>query len=613
MSETVIGIDLGTTNTCVCVHLNNKLKILENKEGGRTTPSYVFFTEQNSVIVGQYAKRMADVKPEYGIYEIKRLVGRKYDDPYIKKNLNYLPFQVTNISNDPVVVVQTKTQVFKRSPQELCAYILGKIKSDAEAKLGHPINKAVITVPAYFNIAQREMTLAAAKTIGFIVLKLLNEPTAAALSYYYEHKSSDGDGYSLVYDLGGGTFDVAILQRNGSDITILGVDGETHLGGHDFDNLLVEHVCQVLISQYNYNPKNDRRNMRRLNNECEEVKKMLSESEETSIILNAFVPNSNIVEIPITRGQFESKAEHLFQKTIDIMTRCLEKVNLKKSDIKEVILSGGSTRIPKIQSMISAYFNGKVLNKFINPDECVAEGAAIQAALLSKNPSQTISQIKITDVTALSLGISDFVDVMTFMIKRNTPIPVTKTTKRVTVYNNQANMSFDIYEGERLNAKKNYFLGHLEITDLTPAPPGQCGVTVVMTVDQNGILTVKATETVSNRTKDVKIVYTRGSRSDGDIKKVVVEAEENTAEDERFRQFADIKGFVYKYCIRAMYNFEEKGLVATHKDVYDKCSDVLKKLKDLDVDDEKEVIKLKQQVVPLCKPLEKKYAFKYMP
>ncbi|EFA02300.1 heat shock 70 kDa protein [Tribolium castaneum] len=611
MSETVIGIDLGTTNSCVCVHLNNKLKILENKEGGRTTPSYVFFTE-HSFIVGQYAKRMADAKPEYGIYEIKRLVGRKYDDPYVKKNLNYLPFKVTNISNEPVVVVQTKNQVLKKSPQELCAYILGKIKSDVEAKLGHPVDKAVITVPAYFNIAQREVTLAAAQTAGFSVLKLLNEPTAAALSYYYENKSNV-DGYSLVYDLGGGTFDVAILQRSGSDITIVGVDGETHLGGHDFDNLLVEHVCQVLINQHNYNPKNDRRNMRRLNNECEEVKKILSEAEETNIILNAFVPNQNTVDIPITRAQFEAKAEQLFQKTIEIVTRCLEKVSLEKSDIKEVILSGGSTRIPKIQSLISAYFGGKILNKFINPDECVAEGAAIQAALLSKDPAQAISQIKITDVTPLSLGIADFVDVMTFMIKRNTPIPVTRTTNRVTVYNNQANMSFHIYEGERLDAKKNYFLGRLEITDLTPAPPGQCSVTVVMTVDQNGILTVKATETVSNRTKDLKIVYTRGSRSDSDIKSVVVEAEENKKEDELFKQFAEVKGYVVKYCIRAMYNFENKGLVATHKDAYDKCNDVLNRLKDLDVDDEKEVKKLKVEVLALCQPLQKKYAFKHMP
>ncbi|RZC38140.1 HSP70 and/or MreB Mbl domain containing protein [Asbolus verrucosus] len=448
------------------------------------------------------------------------------------------------------VYISSKSQIIKKSPQDLCTCILEKLKSDAESKLGHPVNKAVITVPAYFNIAQREVTLAAASQAGFTVLKLLNEPTAAALSYYYENRCSDGESFSLVYDLGGGTFDVAILSRKNSDINILGVDGDTHLGGHDFDNLLVEYVCQILITKYNYNPKSDRRNMRRLNNECEETKKILSVVEETTIILTAFLTNPNTIEIPITRKEFEKMGDHYFKKTIDIVDRCLKKTNLTKDDIKEVILSGGSTRIPKIQSMICDYFNGKTLNRFINPDECVAEGAALQAAMLSKDPSQRISHIKVTDVAALSLGISNFVDLMTFLIKRNTPIPTSNTTKRITVYNNQTNMTFDIYEGERADAKKNHFLGFLEICELTPTPPGQCSVSVTMSIDQNGILTVTATETVSNKTKNVKIVYTRGYRSDSEVKNVVVDARENEEEDERFRKFADMKGYLIKYCIK---------------------------------------------------------------
>ncbi|KAJ3659412.1 hypothetical protein Zmor_011101 [Zophobas morio] len=614
MSETVIGIDLGTTNSCVSLHINNKLKILENNEGGRITPSYVFFTDQNAVIVGQYAKRMADVKPEYGIYEIKRLVGRKFDDPYVKNNLTYLPFQVKNISNEPAIIIQGKNQILKKRPQDLCTYILEKIKNDSEAKLGHPIDKAVITVPAYFNIAQREVTLAAARQAGFTVLKLLNEPTAAALSYYYENKcSGDEQSYSLVYDLGGGTFDVAVLRKKGSDIDILGVDGETHLGGHDFDNLLVEHVCQILISKYNYTPKNDRRNMRRLHNECEEAKKILSICEDTTIILNAFITTHNSIEIPITRTEFENLAKTLFGQTIEIVDRCLIKVNLTKNDIKEVILSGGSTRIPKIQTMISDYFDGKKLCKFVNPDECVAEGAAIQAAMLSKDPAQEISQIKVTDVTALSLGISNFVDAMTFLIKRNTPIPTSSTTKRITVYNNQTNMTFDIYEGERVDAKKNHFLGVLEISDLTPAPPGQCAVAVTMSIDQNGILTVSARETVSNKTKDVKIAYTRGTRSDTEVRNAVVDARENQVEDERFNKFAEVKGYLIKYCVRSMYNFEQKGLTMTYKEAYDKCAEAVKTSKNLGVEDEQEITKLKNELVSLCSPIEKKYKFVNMP
>jgi heat shock protein 1/8 len=614
MSEVAIGIDLGTTNSCVYVHMNNRLKILESKEGGRITPSYVFFTDQNAVIVGQYAKRMADAKPEYGIYEIKRLVGRKYDDPYVKNNLNYLPFQVKNIGNEPAVVIQCRNQIIKKSPQDLCTYILEKIKTDAEAKLGHPIHKAVITVPAYFNIAQREVTLAAANRAGFTVLKLLNEPTAAALSYYYENnRSTEDKSYSLVYDLGGGTFDVAILQKGDSDIKIVGVDGDTHLGGHDFDNLLVEHVCQVLIEKYNYNPKNDRRNMRRLSNECEEAKKILSVSEETVIILTAFLTDPNTIEIPITRKEFETKAQDLFKKTIDIVDRCLKKANLDNDDIKEVILSGGSTRIPKIQAMITDYFKGKALNKFINPDECVAEGAALQAAMLSKDSSQEITHIKITDVTALSLGISNFVDLMTFLIKRNTPIPTSNKTRRITVYNNQTSMTFDIYEGERLEAKKNHFLGVLEISDLTPAPPGECTIEVTMSIDQNGILKVSARETVSNKTKDLKIVYTRGSRSDGEIKNTIVDATENKQEDQRFSKFAELKGYVIKYCVRSMYNFEDKNLLAKYRAAYDKCADVCKNVKNLHVDDEKEVIRLKKEICSLIGPIEKEYKFAHMP
>ncbi|KAH0815974.1 hypothetical protein GEV33_006817 [Tenebrio molitor] len=600
MSDIVIGIDLGTTNTCTAYYFNSRVKILENEEGGRVTPSHLHIDEKNTVVVGHYARRMSDLQPECAIYELKRLIGRKFDDPYVQNNLQYFSFGVENCYNKPIVTIQGRHNKLQKTPVELCAAILSKMKRDATSKVREPVDKAVITVPAYFNISQRQATLKAANKAGFTVLKLLNEPTAAALSYYLENDCEE-EHLSLVYDLGGGTFDVAILKRNGSNIDIIGVAGDTHLGGHDFDNLIADYVCAFLERNYNYNPKSERRNMRRLRNECEEAKKILSMTESTSIVLNGFVPNHPTVEIDLSRKQFEEMSYTLLKRTITIMDDCLKSCKIDKTDIQEVILSGGSTRVPKIQEMISSYFDGKSLNKFVNPDECVAEGAALQAAMFSIHPKQKIDIMQIKDVTPLSLGISNFVDLMTFFIKKNTTIPVSRTLNRVTVDNLQKSMAFNIYEGERMNCKKNHHLAKVVIDDITPAPPGQCEAIVTMSIDENGILKVTAKEEHRNNVKNLTIEYTRGHRSDKEVTKALEEAEIYKLEDEYFVQFASLKEYVLDYCERAKYNFEEKGLTESHKSLYELCKETKEATEYLNLEDKDKLEDFLAKIESKCK------------
>ncbi|RZC33128.1 HSP70 and/or MreB Mbl domain containing protein [Asbolus verrucosus] len=499
-----------------------------------------------------------------------------------------------------------------RTPQELCTSILVKIKNDIEDKLGKTVNKAVITVPAYFNINQREATLASADAAGFTVLKLLNEPTAAALNYYFKNDCEE-ENYCLVYDLGGGTFDVAILKRNSTNIDIIAVDGDNQLGGHDFDDLIIAYVCEKLGKDYKFNPKSDRRAMRRLRNKCEEAKIILSLAEETTIVLDKFVANYDTIEIDLTREQFEEMADNLFRRTITILDNCLKSSNVPKNDIKEVILSGGSTRIPKLQKMISSYFDGKRLNKFKNPDECVAKGAALQAAMLSSNPKQTLSEIHITDVIPLSLGISNFVGLMIFTLRRNTPIPSSATSTWFTSINRQTEMSFDIYEGERLDTRKNRHLGKLILSNITEAPPGQYEIFVTMNVDQNGILTVKAKEKLKNNEKDLKIVYTRGNRSDTEVKNAVKDAEDNKEEDKCFKKFALSKEYLLSYCESAIYNFENKNLTKSHKEEYELCQTTKSSGKLINVGDEDKLNNLINVIEGKCKLLAMKYNFDLMP
>jgi heat shock protein 1/8 len=544
--------------------------------------------------------------PENGIYEIKRFIGKTYQEINLQNNLQYFSFKVEDDGNDPIIVIQGENHVFKKTPQEIATIILQKIKKDVEAKIGK-FNKAVITVPAYFNTSQREATLSAAKEAGFTVLKLLNEPNAAALSYIFKNNVDD-ECYSLIYDLGGGTFDVSILKRTLNNIDVICVDGDTNLGGKDLDNLIVDYVCEQLENEYEYNPKSDRRTMRRMQKLCEKAKEALSVTTATEIILEGFVTGHHEV-IDFTRKQFEEMGEKLFKRTIEIVRRCVDKSGIAKDKIKHVVLAGGSSRIPKIQELLSAYFDGKTLNKSTNFDECIAEGAALQAAMFSCNPDQRVNKIKITDVIPLSLGIACNWGEMSFIIKKNTPIPISKSKNFVNVFNDQATITFKLFEGERLEAAKNRLLDEF-ILDITPAPPRQCQVILTLNIDQNGILTTEAKEKYGENVKKVKINYVRGIQSDEEIEKVLLDSTNHEAEDQRFVIFHKKKTYLRNYCTSVMYNIE--NLPTTDDKIYNLCKNTFDRLEGLHVENEDIIEDLTKLIKQKCDPIAKKYEYKYM-
>jgi heat shock protein 1/8 len=610
MDNCLIGIDLGTTNSCAAYFKNGAIEILESAEGGRITPSFVFFLKKQltNPTVGQYGAHMAKNLPENGIYEIKRFIGKTYQEISLQNNLQYFSFKVEDDCNNPIIVIQGESKVLKKTPQEITTTILQKIKTDVETKIG-TIDKAVITVPAYFNTNQREATLVAAKEAGFTVLKLLNEPNAAALSYFFKN-NVDNECYSLVYDLGGGTFDVSILKKTLNNIQVICVDGDTSLGGKDLDNLIVDYVCEKLKNEYKYNPKSDRRTMRRMQNECEEAKKSLSFTTDTTILFEAFVKGHDKVEIDFTRKQFEEMGQKLFKRTIEIVKRCVDNSGLAKDKIKHVILAGGSSRIPKIQELLSAYFDGKTLDKSSNFEECVAEGAALQAAMFSCNSDQRVDKIKITDVIPLSLGTEIAYNEMNFVLKKNTPIPASGSYKTTNMFGNQKAVSLKIFEGERLEAKKNRLLHKFTLDNLTPAPPRQSNIIVAMNIDQNGILTIEAKEMYRNNIKEVKINYARCTRSDNEIEKVLLDSTNNEAEDQRFMICAKKKKKLRRYCISAMYNFEM--LLRKDDKIYELCKNTLERLESLQVGNEDIIEELTKEIKKKCDPIAKEYKFKYM-
>ncbi|XP_063923026.1 heat shock 70 kDa protein-like [Zophobas morio] len=610
MDDLVIGIDLGTTNTCVACYRNGMVEILENSEGGRLTPSWVFFMKNSALppIVGQCAKRMVHTLPPNGIYETKRFLGKSFNA--IEETLKYFTFNVENKLGSPVIKIERDNYTQELTPQEISSLILKRVKKDVEDKFGHKVEKAVITVPACFNTTQREVTLAAANEAGFTVLKLFNEPTAAALSYFFK-KEDANDGYALVYDLGGGTFDVSVLKRTATNIDIICVDGNTQLGGKDFDNLIVDYVCEK-TEHYDWDPKQNRRKMCRLQNICEDAKIDLSVGEETSIILDGFVSDQEI-EIELEREEFELKAHTLIERTINIVERCLKNSQIKKKQIEHVILSGGSGRIPKVQKMLFDFFARNTLTKFVHLDECIAEGAALQAAMLATNVTQKIEKLVITDVVPLSLGIGVWPDRMNFVIKKGAPIPTRKSIRVETIKHEQTTITFKIFEGERLNIKKNYYLGSLLLENITPAPPGQCKVWVTFTIDHNGVLDVKAKEQRSNNSKELTVRYTRGRHSESEIKDALVDAEKNQKEDESFDTFSKRKLYLLQYCEAVKYNLRILNLIEEYQEVYSLCKIIQTKIENIHVDNKSELDNLISEAERQCVPIVKNREFKNMP
>ncbi|KAJ3646230.1 hypothetical protein Zmor_023825 [Zophobas morio] len=611
MDDIVIGIDLGTTNSCVSVYTKGRLRILENERGERVTPSFIYFQPQGGVAFGVQAKSMSVNKPKNGIFEVKRLIGRKFDDTYNKKFRNYFPFVISSgVSNHLVISFEQNNTKIEKTPQELCSLILQELKKYAEAKLNHNVNKVVITVPASFNVTQREVTLAAAKDAGFTVLKLLNEPTAAALAYYFDNDIAENH-ISLVYDLGGGTFDVAILQKKTDNVAVLCVGGDTQLGGQDLDNCILDYIFEILRKDYDYDAKVDPDDKRRLRIKCEEAKKKLSLVNEAVITINGMVVKHRRIIITLTRTLFEEKASKLFKKTIDILHNCLIDSKISKQLIQEVILCGGSTRIPKIQEMISEYFGGKDLNMFVNPDECVAEGAALQAAMLSTSKKQNIEQLEMVDVVPLSLGFGRLGSEMVVIIRRNTKVPTKGFHVFVNKEKDETSFSVGIYEGERPDVRKNRYLGKLSIDGLTAAPPGQRRVTFSLNIDSNGILTAKAKERLSNSVKEMKVNYTRGDKSELEIQNSLLDAAENKEADIKFTNFVRTKQYLIRYLTRFLYNLDKMNL--DYQSIQKFCEQTKKDLINMEVEQEESVKNLHEEVEAKCYLIAENYKFEYMP
>jgi molecular chaperone DnaK len=528
----VIGIDLGTTNSCVAVMDGKTSKVIENAEGMRTTPSIVAFTDDGERLVGQPAKRQAVTNPERTFFAVKRLIGRRYDDPMVEKDKKLVPYKIVKASNgDAWVEADGKTY----SPSQVSAFILQKMKETAEAHLGQKVDQAVITVPAYFNDAQRQATKDAGKIAGLEVLRIINEPTAAALAYGLDKAKA---GTIAVYDLGGGTFDVSILEIGDGVFEVKSTNGDTFLGGEDFDMRLVGYLADEFQKEQGINLRNDKLALQRLKEAAEKAKIELSSTTQTEInlpFITADQTGPKHLTMKLTRAKFEALVDDLVQKTIEPCRKALKDAGLTAGEIGEVVLVGGMTRMPKVQEVVKQLF-GKEPHKGVNPDEVVAIGAAIQAGVLQGD----VKDVLLLDVTPLSLGIETLGGVFTRIIDRNTTIPTKKSQVFSTAEDNQNAVTIRVFQGEREMAADNKMLGQFDLMGIPPAPRGMPQIEVTFDIDANGIVNVSAKDKATGKEQQIRI-QASGGLSEADIQKMVKDAEANAAEDKKRREAVDAK------------------------------------------------------------------------
>jgi len=603
---TVIGIDLGTTYSCVGVMKNGRVEIIANDQGNRITPSYLAFTEDGERLIGDAAKNQLTSNPKNTIFDVKRLIGREWSDKTVQNDIKLFPFSLLNKNNKPHVKVDTGNGDKVFTPEEVSAAVLSKMKSTAEEYLGHEVTHAVVTVPAYFNDAQRAATKDAGTIAGLNVIRIINEPTAAAISYGLNEKS-EGEKNVLVFDLGGGTFDVSLLTIADGVFEVVATNGDTHLGGEDFDQRVMEHFIKLIKKKTGKDIRSDDRAVQKLRREVEKAKRALSNSHQTKLEVESLFDGQDFSET-LTRAKFEELNMDLFRSTMKPVKKVLEDGDMKVSEINEIILVGGSTRIPKIQQLVKEFFKGKEPSRGVNPDEAVAYGAAVQACILSGADCGDTSMV-LLDVNPLSMGIETVGGVMSNLISRNTVVPTKKSQVFSTAADNQETVTIKVYEGERPMTKDNHLLGSFDLTGIPPAARGVPQIEVTFEIDSNGILQVSAKDKGTNKENKITITNDQNRLSPEEIQKMVDDAEKFAEEDKLVKETTEAKNGLESYAYSLKRQIDDKEQLGGKISEEDKekiqsiVDEKLEWLKDHDEASAEEFNSVKKEIEEIANPI----------